>query len=256
MVRWHSLYLSPDNTVEIADALQPLLTAAGYTQYEPFVLGAPAYEQAVRLFCAPTDHGWRRILLEITHFTLVDDIASALAPSGVCISAWMSSDEDGGLSVYQRGQRTTLDVLYDYQTDSPTLPDLPEQKTIGNVPIDQMPEHIQKLAGKVKSRQAENMFNKMTRRILHSEDKQAASELVNSQPNWQSETGQQIATVLSSLGLANWHQPDFATLRNAYGLHLRRQRNPNALLLPGDEEAMQAVPDALEYVPYYWGKEA
>jgi len=257
MVRWHSLYLPSDHTVNVADALQPLLSAAGYTPYDPFVLGAVAYDQIVRLFCAPPQDNWRRILLEITQFTLVDDIASALAPgASVCISAWMANGDNGGLSVYQHGQRTTLDVLDSYQTAAPPNPDLPEQKTVGNIPLDQMPEHIQKLAGKVKSNQAENMFNKVAKRFLSGDQREAGADLIDNQPNWQSETGQQIITLLSSLGITNWAQPDFATLRSAYVLHLRRQRNPNAALLPGDDDILQAVPNALDYVPYYWGKEA
>ena len=100
------------------------------------------------------------------------------------------------------------------------------------------------------------MFNKVAKRFLSVDQQEAGANLIDNQPNWQSETGQQIITVLSSLGITNWAQPDFATLRGAYVLHLRRQRNPNAALLPGDDDILQAVPNALDYVPYYWGKEA
>ena len=53
----------------------------------------------------------------------------------------------------------------------------------------------------------------------------------------------------------NWHEPDFVALRDAYQLHLRRQRNPKAMLYPGDTQAMGAVPNALEYTPIYGGIE-
>jgi hypothetical protein len=45
-------------------------------------------------------------------------------------------------------------------------------------------------------------------------------------------------------------------LRDSYQLHARRQRKPDARLYPGDEEAMTRVPDALDYIPVYGGKNA
>ncbi|MBL8157537.1 MAG: hypothetical protein JNM70_25480, partial [Anaerolineae bacterium] len=45
-------------------------------------------------------------------------------------------------------------------------------------------------------------------------------------------------------------------LRDAYQLHSRRQRNPNARAYPGDEAVMAAVPDALMYTPVYGGADA
>jgi hypothetical protein len=51
-----------------------------------------------------------------------------------------------------------------------------------------------------------------------------------------------------------WISPDFVALRDAYQLHERRRRNPNAMLYPGDAEAMAAVPNALDYAVVYAGK--
>jgi hypothetical protein len=53
---------------------------------------------------------------------------------------------------------------------------------------------------------------------------------------------------------SDWQEPDFVTLRDAYQLHERRRRNPNAPLYPGDAEAMEAVSDALDYIVLYAGK--
>jgi hypothetical protein len=52
----------------------------------------------------------------------------------------------------------------------------------------------------------------------------------------------------------SWREPDFPTLRTAYWLHLRRRTQPNAPLLPGDDNALRRVPDALSYTPLYGGK--
>ena len=59
---------------------------------------------------------------------------------------------------------------------------------------------------------------------------------------------------MDCLNIPDWRAPDFVTLRDAYALHKRRQRSPNATLYPGDAEALAAVPDALTYTPIYAGK--
>jgi hypothetical protein len=59
---------------------------------------------------------------------------------------------------------------------------------------------------------------------------------------------------MDCLRIPDWRDPDFVTLRDAYALHKRRERSPNATLYPGDAEALAAVPDALTYTPVYAGK--
>ena len=48
-------------------------------------------------------------------------------------------------------------------------------------------------------------------------------------------------------------EPDFDSLRDAYPLHERRRRSPNARIYPGDEAIMAKVSDALLYTPVYGG---
>jgi hypothetical protein len=74
------------------------------------------------------------------------------------------------------------------------------------------------------------------------------------QPDWNSAGGRKIVALLGCLAIPGWREPDFVTLRDAYALHARRQRNPSARLYPGDAEAMDAVSDALVYTPIYAGK--
>jgi hypothetical protein len=73
-------------------------------------------------------------------------------------------------------------------------------------------------------------------------------------PDWSAGGGAKISRLMGLLTVPHdWREPDFVTLRDAYQLHLRRQRRPNADLYPGDAEAMAAVPNALDYTPIYAG---
>ena len=54
--------------------------------------------------------------------------------------------------------------------------------------------------------------------------------------------------------IPEWGNPDFVPLRDAYQVLSRLKRRPNATLYAGDQEAMDAVPNALEYRPVYAGK--
>jgi hypothetical protein len=253
MVRWHSLFLSPDNAVDVPSTLLPILEAEGYTPYDPFTLGGRAYPDAVRLFIAPRRQ-WQRLLLEVTQPEIADGIAAALSQDGICISAWLEK-ANGDVHIFQAGQSVADSVLAPYQTDNPqshTSED--EGPKVGSIPVADMPESIQAMAGKVKPKHAEKLFNKMTKSIFGGSEANAARDLLDDAPDWSSDAGQHISRTLTSLGITNWREPDFATLRGAYALHHRLKRNPNATLLPGDDAILKAVPNALDYIPFYMGR--
>lgn len=257
MVRWHSLFLSPNNEVDAPSALLPVLQAEGYEAYDPFgSFGGHAYSEAVRLFIAPYETGapWQRILLEVTQPDTAEFIAQILSKSGLCISAWLEK-EIGDLRLYQDGQPANEAALAPYQTKTPPTGYVEDKHAkVGDLAVSDMPEKIQELANQVKPKQAEKLFNKMTRRVFGNPDADAARALLQDAPDWHSEPGQRISSIMASLGLSAWREPDFATLRAAYTLHARLKRRPNATLLPGDDTALNAVPNALDYTPFYMGK--
>ena len=51
-----------------------------------------------------------------------------------------------------------------------------------------------------------------------------------------------------------WMQPDWKTLTGAFQAARQLQRDPKALMLPGDKQAMAALPNALEFIALYMGK--
>jgi hypothetical protein len=105
------------------------------------------------------------------------------------------------------------------------------------------------------------MFNRLTGTLMKKVggDSDRARALIAGEgtPDWNSNGGQRIQALLNSLTLpTGWREPDFVALRDAYALHERRRRNPNARLYPGDEATMAKVPDALKYLPVYGGRNA
>ncbi len=75
-------------------------------------------------------------------------------------------------------------------------------------------------------------------------------------PNWNSPGGRRLHALMRCLTVPDhWREPDFGVLRDAYQLHSRQQRKPDARLYPGDDATMNRVPDALDYVPVYGGRD-
>jgi hypothetical protein len=113
---------------------------------------------------------------------------------------------------------------------------------------------------RVDMQQAQKMFDLLsaglTQRSGNMGNETAVQNLLQGdRPDWNSAGGVQIRALMDCLTVPpGWQMPDFVTLRDAFQLHERRRRNPNATLYPGDSEAMAAVPDALDYIAVYAGK--
>lgn len=269
-MNWYSLYLPSEDSAGIAEALRATLTAAGYTLYNPFgAMPGLSYRQSVRLFVAPPRDGWTRVAASPEHLAPVAPALSQIAPcleigfneeatirlyrAGALIDAPLDA-----LSAYVRPGKAISDVAAALQAPPVALPAV--QEVLADVPLDILPDDARALADKVDLKRASGLFHRLSEGLskrtgqVGSED--AARALLRSHaPDWNSPGGRQIRALMACLTCPdNWHTPDFVTLRDAYQLHARRRRAPNADLYPGDAEAMAAVPDALDYTPIYGGR--
>lgn len=261
-ISWGSLYSRCVEQERVAATLRDSLTALGYQLYDPFgLIPGKAYPQTIRLFVAPPHNGW-------THIIGVPDRAMlpAVSQIGLCLSAVLN-DDSAALDTYQNGEQIALaDALTPFSADAEKLGralrgDVPHIEAASASVFDALAGDagMQALAAKVDPKQAEKMFERISGGLMNragsdANATQQAQNLVNAaEPDWNSAGGRQIRAVLASLNLP-WREPTFTALRDAYQLHNRRKRNPNARLYPGDEDAMQRVPDALNYVPVYGGR--
>lgn len=265
---WISLYLPCDSPV-----LQESLTALGYTLYNPFgLIPGKSYPQTVRLFAAPPTNGWTRVIGEPDMRQL-----PLLSQNCLCLSVALTG-KDAHIEVYAHGkQAEPQTALFPHLRAGHSAEDL--QKALYSasfslvekveeesppmlvVPMDDLPDDVRELAGQINPQQAQKMFEKLSGTLMGkvSPGGQSADEarqmLARSAPDWNSVGGQRIRSLMACLTIPDsWREPDFVTLRDAYQVHARRQRKPDARLYPGDAEAMQKVPDALEYTPVYGGR--
>ena len=124
-----------------------------------------------------------------------------------------------------------------------------------------LPDDIQALADDVDQAQAQKMFDRLSgdlmKKVGGTQATEAAHDLIGgSAPDWNSLGGRRLHAVMRCLTTPDqWRDPTFTTLRDAYQLHRRRQRKPDARLYPGDEDIMQRVPNALDYQPVYAGRD-
>ncbi len=264
---WGSLYSHSDKPEAVAAALRESLTALGYQLYDPFgLLPGKAYPQTVRLFVAPALNGWTRVI-GVPDNAMLPQVSQV----ALCLSVVLN-DEGATLDTYRNGERVALaDALAPYSTEPDKLVRA-LRGDVGDLPVIEEPSSsvfdalagdagMQALAAKVDPKQAEKMFERISGGLMNragsdAQATQQAQSLVNApEPDWNSAGGQQIRAVLACLNLP-WREPTLTALRDAYQLHNRRQRNPNARLYPGDEDAMKRVPNALDYVPVYGGRAA
>jgi hypothetical protein len=69
-----------------------------------------------------------------------------------------------------------------------------------------------------------------------------------------SPAGLKLRSIISRLTVPeDWYLPDWKTLVAAYPIARQLQKG-NALLLPGDEAALEQVPNALDFTPLYYAK--
>jgi hypothetical protein len=264
---FHSLYLPSANRETVIATLQESLSALGYTAFDPFaLLPGKSYAQAVRLFVAPVAEGWLRIIGESD-----ENLLPILSQQSLCLSISLSG-ADADIALYADGAdledpdapitaltpylrtRYSADELRSILTENTANLSL---HTDESLPLDALSGDLQSLAGQVDMKQANSMFARLSGELMKKTggDKNEAADLLKSGADWDSAGGKRIRALMACLTVPdNWRVPDFVNLRDAYQLHIRRQRLPNARLYPGDAETMTQVPNALDFTPVYAGR--
>ena len=270
---WQSLYLYSDNAqvpAQIAETLRSALAHDGYEPYDPFAaMPGKSYPERRRLFIAPPPvQGWTRIIGDAD-----ESLMPRLSTHGLCLRCAFD-DTTEQIIVYDAGvsvdAKTALTPHLATECTAATLERIlageleavagdNDRPSGGVVPMNVLPENVRTMAENLHPKQIDRMFGKWMKRVSKrlSGDEDAARELLRGDAvDWNSDGGRQIQALMACLGIPSdsWRQPDFTTVRDAYLLHLRRQHRADARLFPGDAEAMQAVPDALDYTPVYMGK--
>lgn len=272
--RWHALYIPLEDADRVEAALRAALAGLGYQPYDPFPGGTgtpPGLADLVRSFVAPPGEGWTRVLGEIDAAALPALSAALNAP----VLEGRLADGEGGFAVWRAGVRDpSADALAaflragrsraDLDDALRPLPTLTGQRSSGSA----LPPEIAQLAeargvstrqaDKLVSRLSGNLFGKLNRQAGGAEDDaqaQARALLAGQTDVWAAPAGQRLMAIAAALALpANWRAPDLDAVRDAYQLRRLRERTPRLPLMPGDQQVLDAVPDAFSYRPVYMGR--
>ena len=254
------------------------MAAQGYTPFDPFPGGTgtpPGLTALVRLFVAPPQKGWVCVLGEYPADLLPAFSQEAAQP---VLYGWLT-EENGGFALYQDGVRHDDPAAFAPYLKPGQPPDILSRAFAGEIKVevvesdqppvavlgaDALPPELQQLAhdqgadpAKV-SKMFEKVSGKLLKRMGGGEEQDQARAMImggQEQNVWNSLNGQRVRAVAGVLNLpGNWREPSLQTVRDAYQVHRLRQRSPRLALMPGDRETMDAVPDALDYVPVYMGR--
>lgn len=271
MTQWNSLFCLLETDIE--SALKDAIEKLEFTLYNAFdLIPGKAYPDTLKTFIVPSAGKWTQILVDDE--TTLDDLealAEALSAHGLVVITQLEIDE-GILDLYHNGEAIEdmiailaphlldgksagdLELALDVKLPLPMIdPELDEQEQI--LAIDDLPPEIRAMTQGMNMGSAQKMFQRMTGNLMGRGQAQGAQDMLNSDRlDWNGEGGLFIRGVLSCLIQGDgWMSPDFPTVRDAYQRHIRKQRRPNAKLYPGDQQMMDAVPNALNYVPVYGG---
>jgi hypothetical protein len=276
---WQRLFIRLDDEASsgepssaLADALIAAAKAAGYTPYDPFgLMPGLSYPLAIKAFAAPHDlGGWRAVIASADPIpgAVIASAAESLRAAALHLTfdtegraeiAWFDGDPPPELARIIDGDPLTIERY------AVPAPDSASEAPVLALPIDALPEDVRSalVKGQIDETQAEKLFAKMSGAVAGKlggggGDAEAAKKLLQSaQIDWESSGGRRIRAALGLFGLgAALSLPDFTVLRDAYALHARKRRKPDAPLYPGDAEAMAAVADALAYTPIFAGRRA
>jgi hypothetical protein len=269
---WHSLYLRASEAQIIAAVLLDVLARRSYQRYDPFAGGTgtpPGFSVFVKHFVAPATDGWVRLLGTPDPDSLID--LSQVQP---LLHAWLI-DSDSGIDVY-RGGAVDPDGLVAYLRPGKTADDLAlARRSTVPATADQgaaaslIPGEIQQLAHNhnVNPEQASHMIDRLTSRLFGKLDRASGGEASAMQasafalatgahrPDWNNPAARRLEALAGVLALpANWREPDFDAVREAYQAARLLRRNPRSQLMPDEQAALKIVPGALEYQAVYVGK--
>lgn len=270
---WYSLFIPVEDSARIAATLRDALTAADYRPYDPFPGGTGlsfGWKRQIKHFVAPPMDGWTRVLGEPDAAVLSTVAAAAGAP---VIQAWLAAG-DGGITVYTAaGAVDGPEGLTDFLKSGLSPADL-ERAWAGHMPVPTLqaegpqlmavpiPPEMAEMAEQVDPKQAEKMMNRLTKRMFKQaggQGKAAQSDaqamLAGPEAAWNTPAGMRLRAVMQCLTVPeNWRTPEHAAVREAYQVARSRQHQPDGLRLPGDDESLARVPDALTYGLVYAGQ--
>ena len=279
---WYRLFVSQTDSARVAEALKTILVDQGYDPYDPFPggTGTPiGLTDMVKLFVAPSQDEWITVVGQFPADLLLDLHKTLDAP----LIVGSLTDESGGFTLFVDGVRRDDPAAFEPYKRPSVTPETLQRAFAGELSVeaiesdgppvmavgaDSLPPEIRQLAedqgadpaqaSKLFQKMSGKLFKRMSKKTGATADEQAQAQAMfmgGGQDAWNSLNGQRVRAIISVLLLPdNWRSPAQDAIRDAYQVFRLRQRAPRMALMPGDREAMDAVPNALDYTPVYLGR--
>ncbi|MCC7209122.1 MAG: hypothetical protein IT323_17555 [Anaerolineae bacterium] len=274
---WQQIYVRCDDASAVESALRDRLAALSYHPYDPFPGGIgtpPGLKDFVRLFLTPPLDGWLAILGACPP-DVRDTLLVTLEACGPVLVAWLAGP-NSDMARFVNGALDP-DALGPFLRPDMSPDDVQRVRTqkldVSEPPPKQstLPGELDQLARSrnVDPGQAARLMDRLTGSLFGKLDRQSGGEAsaVRNQarallegkgkggPDWGGVGGRRLIALATLLTLPpTWREPGFETIRDAYGVARRLQRNPRASLLPDERDAHARVPNALDYTPLYFGR--
>lgn len=258
MTRWHSLYLSSKAHQTIIDHINTYFEIHAYQAYDPFTaFPGMSYPITIKLFVVTLSPQWVRIIIDgDSPLDRLTPLIQHLSQTWDCLSVQLTGNVSS-IHGYRAGDLVPLpiwasphlnnpntDIIRILNAESYDLPSLSTGK-IGDIPLDGLPNDLQKMVKQIKPKDAQSLFNKLSKRVLKAVGKQDIRSLMNTPVDWDSQGGQSIRVLMQYLSIPDgWRLPDFATVRTAYTVHTH---TPNGA---------GTFTNMFDYQPLYAGKQA
>ena len=276
---WQHLLFPHSSPEDVLVALRNALENNSYSSYDPFPggSGSPIGKLTrIRAFAAPPSQTWQSIFIapaDHIDSTILTDLSTSIDTP--FLDLHLSSLEDYHITVYGTDTRTTdLTALLPFLKSGMSMSDLesaqheapPDVSKSSSSP--NLPPELQKFADEkgVQSKHVDKLMGRMTKRIFKKMEQQSGDSSDSTQEQAKamlsgqaqdalhSPAGLKLRSIISRLTVPeDWYLPDWKTLVAAYPIARQLQKG-NALLLPGDEAALEQVPNALDFVPLYYAK--
>jgi len=263
---WQQLFVNTPGAEWVAETMISALSGLGFTQYDPFPGGSGtpvAFKTFARHFVAPASDNWVRILGQPLAESLPALIA-ALSKDRAVMSVELDETE-GRVLAYVNGQPRPLEPFLRLGF---TLSEPDREPAFVRREKSSLPPELENLArqGNVNPEQASKLMNRLTGQIFGKLNRQSGGEanamrneaqamLTGSAIDWTSSAARRLTATVESLRLPeNWREPSLEVLKDAYQVARRLRKNPKASLMADEKQALDAVPNAGDYLPVYMGR--
>jgi hypothetical protein len=258
--------IQTDNQNAVVASLTQWIEAQNYVAYDPFAggLGAPIkLKDRLKLFAAPPLEGWSSLVIAADN-PLEQSAMMVLSDLAPVVVFHIFADSPPDISVYRDHQF--------YQAPDGLVPLLKSDysrdqlyaawEAMGSADVTRSLDDDVAASGPVKW-----LVNRMTRRYVKEMEadgadiaavKAAAQSALNQSADeidFQRPDIRALQAITNCLNLPeDWGFPTWRMLNKAYSVARQRDYRANAITVPGDDDLLQAIPNALNYRPLFYAR--